>query len=109
MAACEKLRHCGPAVHLRDERVERAQAHCSREMLDRLLRLTQPNSDGAAEMPCGSQVRIEHQGPIDQGGTILDIADDDGEPQPSSAERYPLVPAHLRAAPRNPGTFVNFL
>ena len=55
----------GPASHCCHPRIKWAQAHGTREALDRRFRLAEPDFYPAAEKPCLGQIGIEHKRAID--------------------------------------------
>lgn len=60
------------------QRIERAEARCSREVLDRHLRLAEPDPDPAADDPRARQVRVEQKRSVDKGDPGVKLADDIG-------------------------------
>ena len=64
----------GPASHSCHPRIKWAQAHGTREALDRRFRLAEKVFYPAAAKPCLGQIGIEHKRAIDQGGAYLEIA-----------------------------------
>ena len=59
---------------LNSPRIKWAQAHGTREALDRRFRLAEVVFYPAAEKPCLGQIGIEHKRAIDQAGAYLEIA-----------------------------------
>src|SRR5262249_50836668 len=106
MMAREELRKAQSGLHLPDERVERTEAHGSREILDRLLRLTEPACYNSTEMPCGCEVWVENDSTLNQGSTVFNFANQEGERQPRPRTAPPRRPSpgeqHAEQAGRSP-------
>ena len=66
-------------LHLEKERVLRTQTHGSSKALDRNLRLTNPDFHPATKKPRPCQIRVERQSSISEGGTVVEVADDESE------------------------------
>ena len=64
----------GPDMHSCHPRIKWAQAHDTREALERRFRLAEPVFYPAAEIPSLGQIGIEHKRAIDQGGAHFKIA-----------------------------------
>ena len=75
----KEVSHGRPGLHLEKERVLRAQAHGSGKPLDRDLRLAYPGVHPTAVKPRPCQVRVERQRSIGEGGTVVEVADDESE------------------------------
>jgi hypothetical protein len=73
----------GSELPIGDDRIEWAQAHSAREVLDRDVRLAKPDPQPTAEKPSHSQVGVEQERPINKIDPSIEIADNKGE-RPSS-------------------------
>src|SRR5690348_12237024 len=69
--------YCRP--HKSDEGIEGAQAHCELQVFNRQLRLTEPDSHPATEVPRRCEIWVEHKCAIDEGSAIVEVAGDVGE------------------------------
>src|SRR5260370_40945916 len=69
------------------QRIERAQAHCSREVFDRDLRVAEPNPDPPAHDPRCRQVRVEQNGPVDKSDSCIELDSDIGERNAATTQR----------------------
>src|SRR5262249_8652829 len=89
------------ALHREHEGIERAQVHGARQVLYRRIWLTTARSPHlSAGVPCGGQVRIESEGPVDDGSGSLEIADDVMKRKPCKSERDRVILAAIRRQPR---------
>ncbi len=68
----------GPGSHYYQRRIKWAQAHGTREALDRRFRLAEKVFYPPAEIPCLGRIGIEHKRSIDQGVAYLEIANNIG-------------------------------
>ena len=80
-----------------------------RQVLDRNFRLAEINPHPAAKMPRLGQVRIELEGPIDEGGADFDVMNNICKRKPSSSERDRVIPAQLRRTASQPCGFGGLL
>ena len=64
----------GPASHSCYPRIKWAQAHGTREALNRRFRLAEKVFYPAAVKPCLGQIGIEHKRTIDQDGAYPEVA-----------------------------------
>src|SRR5262245_44341005 len=88
IAAGVEMGECRHALHRKHEGIERAQVHGARQVLYRRIWLTTARSPHlSAGVPCGGQVRIESEGPVDDGSGSLEIADDVMKRKPCKSER----------------------
>jgi hypothetical protein len=99
------MRVSGRSLHVSDERIDRAQAHGVREVLDGRVRLAEPHSCPTAVEPRPCNVRIERNRPIDQGYPSGQVVNHVGEREPGGAERDRVVLAQRRGAAGEPGGF----
>jgi hypothetical protein len=99
------MSECDPQLHDEGERIERAQAHSMRKVLNRQVRLAEIDPHPPTEMPRVSQIRIEAESPIDEGGAGVDIMHNIGKREPCPCERDRVIPAHLRRLPSQPSCF----
>src|SRR5262245_49088574 len=95
---------CGDTLHDEHLRIVGAQAHGTTQVLDRDLRLTEPDLHQAAEEPCQCQIRIEHDSPIGEGSAVVEVANDKCEDHPGCAEHNSVISAQLCRPPREPCT-----
>ena len=93
------MRERRSGLHRDDLRIEWAQAHGVRQVLDRYVRLTEQDSHPAADVPRPRQVRIEHESAIDEGGAAVEVADDIAERMTAPRERDRVILAQLRRPP----------
>src|SRR5215510_11015275 len=96
------MRVCDRALHVGDQRIERAQPHGVREMLDREVWLALPHSRQPAVEPCPRQIGIERHCPIDQGHAGYHVVDHVGQRKTRNTQSDGVVLAKLRRAPRQP-------
>ena len=110
VAAGEEMGECGHALHREHERIERAQAHRARQMLDRHVRLAAAKSPHrSAGIPRDGQVRIENERPVDERDGSFEIAGDITERKPAESERDRVVLAEFRRPPGQPRGFGDLL
>ena len=79
------------AVHPVQGRIERAQAHGTRNVLKCQVRLTSPNSQPGTEHPISAQVGIDRQAPIHESGSVVELMGYKGERISSHAQRNRVV------------------
>jgi hypothetical protein len=75
----QQVRERRPGLHPKHLGIKRTEAHGARQVLYRHLRLAAKDPYLAAGVPRPRQVRIEHEGAIDQGDGRIDVADHKGE------------------------------
>src|SRR5437763_5154931 len=101
------LRSC--AVHGVGKRIERAQAHSTREVLDGQFWVAEIQSDPAAKNPHRRRVGIEHKSPVDEGGARVEFTNHIGQRETAKAESHLIVPTKLYCTPSEPCGFHNLL
>src|SRR5262245_43005833 len=79
-----------------------AQAHGAGDALDGDLRLAQPALRPSAEGPGPGPIRIEHEGPLDHGVAVVEVAHDIYKRDPGSGEGDGAILAEHRCAPCQP-------
>ena len=99
----------GPASHSYHRRIKWAQAHGTREALDRQFRLAEEVFYPAAETPCLGRIGIEHKRAIDQGGAYLEIANNKRQRPPAGGERDRVILAQLNRPLSEPCHFGNLV
>ena len=82
IAAGEKVTICHTSAHGPDDWIKWAWAHGVTEPRTRHFRVTKPNSNQSAVVPCHGQIRIERESPINEGGTVIKFMDDIGQCKP---------------------------
>ena len=102
-APCEQMRRRRSRLHAKHFRVEGAQAHEAREVLDRSVRFAAPDAQEPAEQPCRREIRIEHKRPVDQCNAAIMVTDKIAERMARGERSIPHPggqPAHRRDALR---------
>src|SRR5258705_1677379 len=90
-------------------RIERAQAHRKRLVFDCGVWLAETDLYPTAEAPCSGQVRVEDERTIDEGGTIIKVADHIAKDKPAVGERDRVIPSQIDRPSSQPGGFVDLL
>src|SRR5437763_5369464 len=80
-----------------------------RYLLNCQFRVAKPNSHPAAAEPRHCQIRIEHERPINKGGTGVEIAEKTTEREPAPTERDRVIFGQLCRAPGHPSGFGDLL
>src|SRR5258708_4909214 len=80
-----------------------------RQMLNRHLRLAQPDSHPAAVEPRPRQVRIEYESPFDEGSAAVEVASDMGKRVTACRQRDRIILAQLHRALSQPYGFDGLL
>src|SRR5260370_8287587 len=99
----------GPASHCSHKRIKWAQAHSTREALDRRFWLAEKVFYPAAPIPCLGQIGIERKRAIDQGGTYFEIPSNIRQCMPAVGEPDRVTLAQLHPPLRQPLPFRNLL
>src|SRR6266436_9628881 len=86
---------CGCRSRPVGERIEAAQTHSTCQVLDRQVRLAEPCSDPTAGNPRRRQIWIEHERPVDEGSSGIELADDVGESKAAPGERHRVILVQL--------------
>src|SRR5215470_7775767 len=97
----------GCELHPSELRVEWAQTHSAREVLDRQVRLAEVYSGPAAVIPRRCKIWIERERLIDESGAVVEFADHIAERVPTGGERCRIVPAQRHGTQSQPRGFCN--
>jgi hypothetical protein len=92
------MRQGHSGLHSKHLRVERTEAHRTRKKLDRLVRVASQGSQEPAEEPSRRKVWIEHERPVDQCDTAVEVTDEMRERVPGSGQGDCVVLAELDCA-----------
>ncbi len=99
------MRHRHAGLHAEHLRVQRTQAHRTFEALDCVIRFAPPDSQEAAKEPCGREVLVKQQRPVDQRDAAIEIAGKMRQRMAASCERDCVVLANLDGPASQPRTF----
>ena len=100
MPAGVEMSDCCEVLHEDHQRIERAEPHSARQVLDPRVRIAKTGSQQAAGAPSGCQVRVQHKRAIDQRGTFFKLAGNIAKRKPAKRQRDRILPnsAALRAS-----------
>src|SRR5712691_8672009 len=101
---CER----GSGLHRNRMRIEWAQAHCMRKMINRHVRLAEPDTDPPAGIPSPRQIWIEQESPVNEGGGGIQVANDKCEGVSTPRERDCIILAQFRRLPCKTRSFCDF-
>src|SRR5262249_52760772 len=90
-------------------RIEGAQAHGARRVLDCGVRVAEAELYPAADGPRGGQVRVEDDRAVDERSTIVEILDHVAKGKPGVAERDRVIPSCLDRPSSQPCCFGDLL
>src|SRR5215469_3694626 len=85
----------GKVLHENHQRIERAEPHGTRQVLDPYVRIAKTGSQQPAGAPGSCQVRIERKRAINQRGTFLKLAGNVAKRESAERERDRIVLAQL--------------
>ena len=97
------------AVHEVHGRIERAQAHGTRNVLKCQVRLASPNSQPTTKPPSLRCVGIDRQSPIHESRGIVELLGYKGECITTHTQRYRVISTQMHCFPGQPCTFRAFL
>jgi hypothetical protein len=87
----------GPVLHPKHEWTEWVEAHRTRDVINRSLWSSEIDIHPPAEVPRCSQIRIECQCAINQRGTIVKVAGDASECEPTCVQSNGILFANRTA------------
>jgi hypothetical protein len=89
------MRHRHPRLHSIHFWIERTEAHCPRETIDRVVGLAMPDLEESAHEPSRSQVWIKRERSVDERDAAIEVADKMGDGTSASRERDCIVPTQF--------------
>src|SRR5215475_4328422 len=95
----EKMRKCSSNMHIVEDGVEWAEAHCSCMMLDRQVQLASISPYPTAEIPGCRQVRIQCKGPVNESCAVIKVTDKPSEGVPAPGQCNGVILAKLHGSP----------
>src|SRR6202171_102205 len=101
------IRHA--SVHAEHVRIERAQAHGMRQVLECEVRLTSPNPQPATKRPRMGCVGIDRQSPIHESRSVVELMGYKGECISTHTQRYWVISTEMHCFPGQPRSFGTLL
>src|SRR5215212_5188822 len=91
------MRRRHPRLHSIHFWIERTEAHCPREPIDRVVGLAMPNLEESAYEPSCSQAWIKRERSVDERDAAIEVADKMGDGTSASRERDCIVPTQFNS------------
>src|SRR3984893_6349349 len=109
IAACEKMSIRHASVHAEHVRIERAQAHGTRDVLKCEVRLTSPDPQPGTKRPSLRCVGIDRQSPIHESRSVVELLGYKGECISTHTQRNRVFATQMHCFPGHPHTLRAFL
>src|SRR5260370_40954236 len=93
------------SVHAEHGRIEWAQAHGMRSVIECDVGLTSPNSQPGTKIPSLRQVRIDRQSPIHESHSVVELMGYKGECISTHTQRYRVTSTEMDCFPGQPHRF----
>src|ERR1700692_307829 len=95
ITAGKEMSGCSCGLHSSDTATEWAQAHSPLEVVDRHVKLAEPNLRPPQEKPCRRKIRVELERPLDASNSGVKFMDDKGKHIAASCEGHRVVFTYL--------------